>query len=169
MPPELMFDLKSIDMNKVIADKAAIEKVNPHRYEMMQLTAIVHLDPVQHLLIGYKDVTPQEFWVRGHMPGYPLMPGVIMCEAAAQLMSYYVFSQKVTTEELIVFSGMEEVRFRGQVKVGDRLLMVCKALKIHPRQIKSMVQGFVNGTMVFHGDFLGIPYTPPKEGERAQP
>ena len=56
---------------------------------MEQLTAIVHVDPEKHLVAGYKDVGNDEFWVRGHMPGYPLMPGVLMCEAAAQLCSYY--------------------------------------------------------------------------------
>jgi 3-hydroxyacyl-[acyl-carrier-protein] dehydratase len=169
MPPELLFDVREVDCTKVLADKVGIEKVNPHRFQMMQLTAIVHMDPTQHIVIGYKDVGPDEFWVTGHFPGYPIMPGVIMCEAAAQLMSYYTFAQKITTEELMVFSGMENVRFRGQVKVGDRLLMVAKALKIHPRQITSRVQGFVQNTMVFNGDFLGIPFTPPREQARAQP
>jgi 3-hydroxyacyl-[acyl-carrier-protein] dehydratase len=168
MPPELLFNIKDLDLSKVIADKAAIEQIIPHRFEMMHLTAIVHIDPVQQIAIGYKDATPEEFWVRGHMPGFPLMPGVIMCEAAAQLMTYYVTALKLTKASLIVFGGMDNVRFRGQVKVGDRFLMVCKATKIHPRQIASSVQGFVKDTMVFHGDFMGIPFTP-QEGERAQP
>jgi len=168
MPPELLFDVRGIDCSKSIADKAGIEKINPHRYQMMHLTAIVLMDTTQHIVIGYKDVLPDEFWVSGHFPEHPIMPGVIMCEAAAQLMTYYTFAQKLTTEALMVFGGMDEVRFRGQVKVGDRLVMVAKALKIHPRQITSRVQGFVNDKMVFNGDFMGIPFTPPRDQGRAQ-
>ena len=89
MPPEHNFDMAQLDLSRVVADREAIRRVNPQRFEMEQLTAIVHLDPEQHLVVGYKDVRPDEFWVRGHMPNYPLLPGVIMCEAAAQLCSYY--------------------------------------------------------------------------------
>src|SRR5947199_388606 len=130
MPPELLFDLSTIDYNQVIADKAEIERVNPQRFEMMQLTAIVHVDTAQHLIVGYKDAGPDEFWVRGHMPGFPLMPGVIMCEAAAQLMGYYSKKYGLLYGSMVVFSGMENVRFRGQVRVGDRLVLVSKALQV---------------------------------------
>ena len=85
MPPELHFDLAKIDFSNVVADLDAIRKVNPQRFEMEQLDAIVMVDFAQKLIVGYKDVRFDEFWVRGHMPGYPLMPGVLMCEAAAQL------------------------------------------------------------------------------------
>ena len=59
-------------------------------FEMEQLTAIVFDDVERGICVGYKDIGPDEFWVRGHMPGMPLMPGVIMCESAAQLCGYFV-------------------------------------------------------------------------------
>ncbi len=90
MPPEVNFDPARLDLNNVVADHDAILRINPQRFEMEQLTAIVLVDTAQHLIAGYKDVDADEFWVRGHMPGYPLMPGVLMCEAAAQLCSYYM-------------------------------------------------------------------------------
>ena len=74
----------------------SVRAVNPHRFEMEMLSAVVLLDPARKLVVGYKDLTAQDFWVRGHMPGYPLFPGVLMCEAAAQLCCYYTTSQKVT-------------------------------------------------------------------------
>jgi 3-hydroxyacyl-[acyl-carrier-protein] dehydratase len=160
MPPELLFDPAQVDCSRVIADREAIEAVNPQRFEMMQLTAIVHVDPAQHLIIGFKDVGLDEFWVRGHMPDFPLMPGVIMCEAGAQLTGYYCKNYGLLEGSMIVFSGMEGVRFRGQVRVGDRLLLVSKATRVHRRQVTSRVQGFVNGGMVFHADIIGMPYTP---------
>src|SRR5436305_14083731 len=110
MPPELNFDPTKLDLNHIVADQEAIRLVNPQRFEMEQLTAIVYLDAEQHIIAGYKDVRPDEFWVRGHMPDYPLLPGVLMCEAAAQLCSYYISTQQVMQGDFIGFGGLENVR-----------------------------------------------------------
>jgi 3-hydroxyacyl-[acyl-carrier-protein] dehydratase len=160
MPPEALFDLSKVDCRRVVADQEAIRKVNPQRFEMEQLTAIVHLDPVGHLIVGYRDVRPDEFWARGHMPAYPLMPGVMICEAAAQLSYYYCHSQNLFESDFdfIAFGGMENVRFRGPVRPGDRLVLIAKAMKIHRRQILSATQGYVGSSMVFQGDIIGMPF-----------
>jgi 3-hydroxyacyl-[acyl-carrier-protein] dehydratase len=157
MPPEITLDPASLDLSRVVADLEAIRKVNPQRHEMEQLTAIVHIDPENQVIAGYKDVRDDEFWVRGHMPGYPLMPGVLMCEAAAQLCSYYIVTQNVMQGDFIGFGGLENVRFRGTVHAGDRLVLIAKATRIHRRQTVCMVQGFVGDTMVFHADVIGVP------------
>ncbi len=157
MPPEPLVDPAQIDLNHVIADREAIRKVNPQRFEMEHLTAIVHVDPVQHLVIGYKDVGADEFWVRGHLPEYPLLPGVLMCEAAAQLSSYYLATQNIMGGDFIGFGGMDNVRFRAPVRPGDRLVMVAKATRVNRRQTVCNVQGFVGATMVFHADIIGVP------------
>jgi 3-hydroxyacyl-[acyl-carrier-protein] dehydratase len=163
MPPELHFDPAGLDFNRVVADQEAIRRVNPQRFEMEQLTAIVYLDPTRQLIAGYRDVHPDEFWVRGHMPEYPLMPGVLMCEAAAQLCSYYIVTQGLQQGDFIGFGGMENVRFRGTVHPGDRLVLIGKAIKYHRRQTIFNVQGFVGSTMVFHADIIGVPIT--RKGE----
>jgi 3-hydroxyacyl-[acyl-carrier-protein] dehydratase len=161
MPPEAFLDVSQVDLTRVIADQDAIRRVNPQRYEMEQLTAIVYVDPAQHLIVGYKDVRHGEFWVRGHMPDFPLMPGVLMCEAAAQLCSYYVTSNMLMQGDFVGFGGMENVRFRNIVRAGDRLVLVGKATKIHRRQTVFSVQGFVGQAMVFHADVLGVPLSRP--------
>jgi 3-hydroxyacyl-[acyl-carrier-protein] dehydratase len=157
MPPELHYDPALLDLEKVVVDLEGIRAVNPQRFEMEQLTAIVHIDREQHLIVGYKDVRPDEFWVRGHMPDYPLMPGVIMCEAAAQLCSYYTTTQGILQGDFIGFGGLENVRFRGVVRVGDRFVLVGKATRLHHRQTIFNVQGFIGATMVFHADIIGVP------------
>jgi len=157
MPPVALVDPATIDTTRVLADREAIRGANPQRFEMEQLTAIVHVDPVEHLAIGYKDVGPDEFWVRGHMPGYPLMPGVLMCEAAAQLASYYCHMINLAEGSFIGFGGMEDVRFRGPVRPGDRLVLVSKASRVHRRQTIFETQGFVGNNMVFHGRIIGVP------------
>jgi 3-hydroxyacyl-[acyl-carrier-protein] dehydratase len=167
MPPELHFDPARLDLTRVIADLDAIRKINPQRFEMEQLTAIVHIDTENHLIAGYKDVGTDEFWIRGHMPGFPLMPGVLMCEAAAQLCSYYVATIGLMSGDFLGFGGMENVRFRGMVKPGDRLVLVSKGVRVHRRQCLFNVQGFVGSTMVYNGDIIGLPLSrtpPPAEG-----
>jgi 3-hydroxyacyl-[acyl-carrier-protein] dehydratase len=162
MPPELHFDPSRLDLEQVLADQAAIREVNPQRFEMEQLTAIVYVDPEQKIIAGYKDVRADEFWVRGHMPGYPLLPGVLMCEAAAQLCSYYTKKHSFILEgDFIGFGGLENVRFRSPVHVGDRLVLVGKATRLHRRQTVFNVQGFVGRTMVFHADVIGVPMVRP--------
>jgi 3-hydroxyacyl-[acyl-carrier-protein] dehydratase len=161
MPPELHFDPLQIDFSRVFADQEAIRKVNPQRYEMEHLNAIVHVDKENRLIVGYKDVRADEFWVRGHMPGYPLLPGVIMCEAAAQLCSFYVCCIGLGHGDFIGFGGMENVRFRQPVRPGDRLVLVSKCLKYHRRQTLFNVQGFVGPTMVFNADIIGVPMSRP--------
>jgi 3-hydroxyacyl-[acyl-carrier-protein] dehydratase len=157
MPPEVHFDPARLDFSRVHADQEAIRRVNPQRHEMEQLTGIVHIDLEQKLVAGYKDVGKDEFWARGHMPGYPLLPGVLMCEAAAQLCSYFTAAFGLASGDFVGFGGMENVRFRGMVHPGDRLVLIAKALRMHRRQTLFNVQGFVASTMVFHADILGVP------------
>ncbi len=95
MPKQLILDPSEYDLNHVMADIEEIRRYNRQRHEMEQLTAVVFEDPERCICVGYKDLRPNEFWVRGHMPGMPLMPGVIMCEAAAQLASYYTLKYRL--------------------------------------------------------------------------
>ena len=157
MPPELHHDPARLDLSRVIADKEAIRRLNPQRFEMEQLDAIVYKDSANHLIAGYKDVRADEFWVRGHMPDYPLLPGVLMCEAAAQLAAYYTTKHGLLHGDFIAFGGLENVRFRSPVHVGDRLLLIGKGLKLHHRKTVFNVQGFVAGTLVFNADIIGVP------------
>ncbi len=85
---EYIVDPALVDFDNVLADINEIRKYNPQRFEMEQLTAIVYVDIDRLICAGYRDITEHEVWVRGHMPGMPLMPGVFMCEAAAQVCSY---------------------------------------------------------------------------------
>lgn len=168
MPPEVMFDISTVDDGRILYDFNQINEVNPQRFEMQQLTAIVHIDTTQNLVVGYKDVTENEFWVRGHMPGFPLMPGVIMCECAAQMIGLYSKKYLLVPGSFIVFSGMDAVRFRGQVKIGDRFWIVGKAIKVNRRQNIFEVQGFVNQKLVFEGTLIGMPFTPPGQGSSTE-
>jgi len=163
MPPQLHLNPAELDLHHVVADIEAIRRVNPQRFEMEQLSAIVHLDSERQVIAGYKDVGMDEFWVRGHMPGYPLLPGVLLCEAAAQLCSYYICTQGLLQGDFLGFGGLENVRFRGSVHPGDRVILIGKLARFHRRQTVFNVQGFVGTSMVFHADIIGVPMTRKEE------
>ena len=154
---ELLADLSQIDFDKVIADIEVIRKHNPQRFEMEQLTAIVHEDAESHLCVGYKDVTTEEFWIRGHMPNMPLMPGVVMLEAAAQLCSYYTQKHDLLGSEMVGFGGLDDVRFRDPVLPGSRLILISVLEKVRRgRIIVSRFQGIVGDSIVVEGKLKGI-------------
>jgi 3-hydroxyacyl-[acyl-carrier-protein] dehydratase len=164
---ELILDFSEYDVNKVVADQEMIRRCNPQRFEMEQLTAICFEDSVRNICVGYKDIGPDEFWVRGHMPGMPLMPGVIMCEAAAQLSSYYSHRYNLM-QGIIGFGGLEDVRFRGVVRPGDRFVIVCKLLKLRRSLMTCQFQCFVNQNLVCGGILKGVSIPPGQiTGEQA--
>src|SRR5438445_8860344 len=107
MPPEPILDPTQIDVSRVLADREELRKANPQRFEMEQLDAVVLLDLENHVIVGYRDVKGDEFWVRGHMPGFPLLPGVLMCESAAQLLSFYAVKAGLCQSDFMAFGGME--------------------------------------------------------------
>jgi 3-hydroxyacyl-[acyl-carrier-protein] dehydratase len=155
---DLIIDFSAYDLDHVVAGIEEIRRVNPQRFEMEQLTAIVHDDRKSGICVGYKDVTSDEFWVRGHMPGIPLMPGVIMCEAAAQLCSYHSQRHNLLDAEMIGFGGLDEVRFRGTVVPGDRLVVAAQKLQLSIRaMIRCRFQCFVRESLVCQGQIRGIP------------
>jgi 3-hydroxyacyl-[acyl-carrier-protein] dehydratase len=158
MPPQTIYGLDTVDFDRPVFTLDEIRQVNPQRFEMEQLTGILYVDREKHGLIGYKDITPNEFWVRGHMPDFPLMPGVVLCECAAQLAGFYARKYELLAGDFLGFGGMEEVRFRSPVFVGDRLVIMAKLNKLRPgRRAEFDFQGFVKDKMVFSGRMIGVP------------
>ncbi len=155
MPPTLLFDLSQIDLTKTVYGRDAISEVNPQSYEMSQLDGVIWADREKLLLLGYKDVRKDEFWVRGHIPGRPIMPAVIMIETAAQLSSFFM-KRIYGLKGFIGFSGITRAKFRDTVVPGDRLYLLGYISKVRSRQFSADVQGVVNGKMVFDTTITGM-------------
>ena len=153
----LILEPSEYNLDHVIADAEEIRRYNRQRFEMEQLTAIVFEDRERHVVVGYKDLGPNEFWVRGHMPGVPIMPGVMMCEAAAQLASYYAQKHHLLAGSVVGFGGLKEVRFRGVVRPGDRFVIVVRALKVRSVMFTCEFQCLVRENLVCEGVLMGIP------------
>jgi len=156
MPSRLFIDLNTIDLDRVVYDVEAIERNNPQRYEMRHLDGIIHLDPEAGYIVGFKDVTEDEFWVRGHIPGRPLFPGVLMIEAAAQLASFAV-RQISSDTRFMGFGGVEQVKFRAQVTPGQRLYLIGKFMEMRSRRFKLAAQGVVENQLAFEATIIGMP------------
>lgn len=163
MPPPALIEPSHFDPPRLLVGQDGVRDFNPQRFEMEHLTGILLIDEPKKLIVGYKDVRDDEFWVRGHMPGYPLLPGILMCESAAQLCSYFCKHIHLTDGAFLGFGGMENVRFRGQVKPGQRLIVAAHALKLNRRQTTFETQGFVDGNMVFHAQIIGVAIPEPAE------
>ena len=155
MTPKFLADLTGIDVDRPVITLEEIRGVNPHRHEMEQLSGILRFDPDNKLIIGYKDVGREEFWVRGHIPGRPLMPGILMVEAAAQLCTFY-YKKCIPDDRFLGFGGVDKVKFRGTVLPGDKLILIARNIELRPRRATFECQGVVDGRIVFEGIIIGM-------------
>jgi 3-hydroxyacyl-[acyl-carrier-protein] dehydratase len=156
MAPSLLLDLSQIDLNARFATTEQLEAVLPQRGHMRHVDGIIWAKEDFSETVGYKDVRDDEFWVPGHIPGRPLLPGVLMIEAAAQIAAYLTMS-RIPDIGFIGFIGCENVRFRGQVTPGNRLLLLGKEVQVRPRRVICDAQGVVNGQLVFEARIIGMP------------
>jgi len=155
MPPKPLFDLSLVDTSIVIADRDAIYSLNPHRYEFQQLDGLYLCDQASGCMAGYRDVRDDEFWVRGHIPGRPIFPGVLMIESGAQLVSYFML-RKSPGKGFLGFGGVDGVKFRGTVVPGDRVVLLGKMLETRPRRCVGATQAYVGTRLVFEGVITGM-------------
>lgn len=103
-------------------DQEAIKEIIPHRHPFLLLSRVFELEPGVRAT-GELDVVEDAFWVPGHFPGHPVMPGVLQVEALAQLGAVAMLSLPENRGKLALFAGIDKVRFKRQVVPGDVLRM----------------------------------------------
>lgn len=158
MPAPPLYNYTQFDFNRPIFGLEEIRKVNPQRFEMEQITGVVFVDTENHGIVGYKDVLSDEFWARGHMPGFPLMPGVLLCESAAQLAGFYARKYDILGGDFLGFGGMDDVRFRYPVYPNSRLVLLIKLRTLkRGRRAEFDFQGYVDDRLAFSGLMIGVP------------
>ena len=138
-----------------LIDKEGIREIIPQRFEMEHLDGISFVDVDAGLVAGWKDVTDDEFWVRGHLPGRPILPGVVMLEALAQMTG--VAAKKVYPEMGFVgFGGIDKCKFRRSVAPGQRIVLLAKQLELRPRRAIFATQGWVDDRLAVEAEITGV-------------
>jgi 3-hydroxyacyl-[acyl-carrier-protein] dehydratase len=155
VPAEPLFDLSSIDLTAVRSTPDEVGRINPQCGHMRQLDHVIWADDALIDVLGVKFVRHDEFWVPGHIPGRPLLPGVLMIEAAAQVSSWL---QKTKYSDLgfLGFTRCDETAFRGQVVPGDTLYLLAKEIMSSRRRFVCLAQGIVSGRIVFETKITGM-------------
>lgn len=104
--------------------------------------------------VGIKNVTANEQFFQGHFPGKPIMPGVLLLEAMAQVGGVAMLYGEEFSGKLAVFAGIDRVKFRRPVVPGDQVRMVAEIIKVRGTMGKIWAEAFVDGELVAEGEFL---------------
>lgn len=155
MPAQPLFNISGIDLSQVVVSSDEVGRLNPQCGHMRHLDHVIWYSPDFTQILGVKNVRPDEFWVAGHIPGRPLLPGVIMIEAAAQLASV-LYRYRTKESRFLAFTRVDDTSFRAQVVPGDRLLLLAVEEKFQPRRFVSRVQGIVDGQIAFESTITGM-------------
>ena len=152
---EPIIDFADFSHDKVVADKAAVLESNPHRFELALLDGILLIDAKR--AVGFKDVEDDAFWVRGHFPEKAVMPGVLICECAAQLTAYFANQHDIRSEGVMALGGMNNCRFRSPVLPGDRLTILLIMKKARKGvMVTTEFQAYVDERLCAEGEIKGI-------------
>ncbi|MBC8015320.1 MAG: 3-hydroxyacyl-ACP dehydratase FabZ [Sporomusaceae bacterium] len=130
-----------------------IQDVIPHRYPFLLVDRIIEIEPMKRA-VGIKNVTINEYFFQGHFPGHPVMPGVLILEAMAQVGGVAMLYPDENRGKLAFFAGIDRVKFRKPVVPGDQLRMVAEIIKVRSGMGKLWVQSFVDDQLVAEGEFL---------------
>lgn len=127
-----------------LMNREEIEKVIPHRDPFMLIDTVEELEPGKRV-VATKHIDAGSFWFKGHFPGYPVTPGVLIVEMLAQAGAVCALSLPENKGKLAMFAGIDKAKFRRQVEPGDTLLLEVELLKMRKSFGSGLAKATVNG------------------------
>jgi 3-hydroxyacyl-[acyl-carrier-protein] dehydratase len=131
-------------------DRAAIEAILPHREPFLLIDEVLELEPGERV-VARKRVRGDEWYLRGHFPGRPVMPGVLIVEAMAQTGAVAVLSEEENRGRIALFAGIDDTRFKRIVEPGDELELECTLEQVRGPVGKGKARATVGGQLAARG------------------
>ncbi len=139
-----------------ILDSLAIQEILPHRYPFLLVDKIIELVP-REKIVGIKQVTINEYFFQGHFPDAPVMPGVLIIEALAQVGAILALREfEDRSNKIPFFSGIEKAKFRRPVVPGDTLVLEVTAIRIGSKVQKMRGEARVDGNITAEAEIMCI-------------
>ena len=130
-----------------------IQSLLPHRAPFLFVDRIEKADKEE--IIGYRKFTDADFFFKGHFPGYPVVPGVILVETMAQCGGAGVRSMDgAASDGLFFLASVDKVKFRRQVRPGDEVRMVISNLRVSPKMLKQAGKAYVGDELAAEAEWL---------------
>jgi 3-hydroxyacyl-[acyl-carrier-protein] dehydratase len=150
-------ELSELDLTKDVVPDEELRRLVPHDHEFKMLDGVCHLDLERGLVIGYKDFGEDAWWARGHVPGRPIMPGVLMIEGCAQAAAVLMKKREGWgAEKFIALGGVDKARFRGVVTPPAKIYFASAVGTRGSRMFRYPAQAFVDDKMVMEMELLGV-------------
>ncbi|MFA6939440.1 MAG: 3-hydroxyacyl-ACP dehydratase FabZ [Clostridiaceae bacterium] len=130
-----------------------IEKILPHRYPFLLIDRVLEVEPLKRA-VGIKNVTFNEYFFQGHFPNEPVMPGVLIIEALAQLGAVAMLSHESFQGKTAYFGGIKSARFRKKVIPGDTLKLEVEIIKIKGPAGIGKAAAYVDGKLACQAELL---------------
>lgn len=150
------------DETPVTLTNVEIQKILPHRYPFLLVDKIIEVEWGKRA-VGIKNVTANEPFFQGHFPGFPVMPGVLMIEAIAQVGAVAVLGMPENKGKMAFFAGVDEVRFKRQVVPGDTLRIEVTLTRVRGPIGQGIGEATVDGQLACRGSFMFALSTMPAE------
>jgi 3-hydroxyacyl-[acyl-carrier-protein] dehydratase len=160
--PTLLVDPADYPLDKVLLDQEGCKGLIPQRFEFLQVTSVLASLAEENIIVVHRHLDDDEFWVRGHIPGRPIFPGVLMVESMAQVAALQSRLQYDSDlDKFIGFGGVDRIRFRSMVVPGDDILIVGHMKKHDNNRGFLRWEGQIlktDGTLVADGEIVGMAF-----------